>query len=127
LRQIEHVRFTASEPTAVYSIFTRGRIMGRPSEVSSMKKTLLALAGAATIAVATFGSATDADARHRRWVGPAIVGGIAAGALLGGALASPYYYGPGPAYVVEPDLCYTRQRVWVDGRGWRWRRVAVPC
>jgi hypothetical protein len=92
-----------------------------------MKKTLLALAGAAAIAVTMFGSATDADARHRGWVGPAIVGGIAAGALLGGAFGAPYYYGPGPYYYAEPAMCTTRQRVWVEGRGWRWRRVAVPC
>lgn len=95
-----------------------------------MKKTFLALAGVATIAASMFVSATDADARSRgRWVAPAIIGGVAAGALLGGALASPYGYGygPGPAYVVEPSTCWARERVWVEGRGWRWRRVAVPC
>jgi hypothetical protein len=80
--------------------------------------------------VAAFGSATDAAAGHRHghWYGPAIVGGIAAGALLGGALAAPYYGGYGPYYGYSaPATCMVRERVWVEGRGWRWRRVAVPC
>jgi hypothetical protein len=32
------------------------------------------------------------------WGAPAVAGGIVAGALLGSALATPYYYGPGPYY-----------------------------
>lgn len=32
------------------------------------------------------------------WGAPAVAGGIVAGALLGSALAAPYYYGPGPYY-----------------------------
>ena len=92
-----------------------------------MKKTIIALAAAATVAVATFGAPTTADARSRGWVAPAIIGGVAAGAILGGALAGPGYgYYREPAYVVEPS-CVARERVWVEGRGWRWRRVAVPC
>lgn len=44
---------------------------------------------------------------HRGWGGPGpFIGGLAAGALLGGALAAPYYYGPryyyGPAYPPPP-------------------------
>src|SRR5262249_28092816 len=32
------------------------------------------------------------------WRGGAVVGGLAAGALVGSALAAPYYYGGGPYY-----------------------------
>src|SRR5262245_41640774 len=42
--------------------------------------------------------------RGRGWGwGPgAFVGGLAAGAIIGGAIAAPYYYGPGP-YYYGPD------------------------
>ena len=56
-----------------------------------MRKTLTAIAAAATIGVATLASPTTADARWGWW-GPAL-GGFAAGAIIGSALASPYYYG----------------------------------
>lgn len=61
--------------------------------------------------------------RGRRWGGGgAFVGGLAAGALLGGAIAAPYYYGypyyygpayvPGPAYAPPPGdaVAYCMQR-----------------
>jgi hypothetical protein len=60
-----------------------------------------------------------------------VIGGLAAGAIIGGIAAnSGYgYYGPGygyyggPAYAAAP--CYwQRQRFW-DGYGWRIRRVQV--
>lgn len=40
------------------------------------------------------------------WGGGAFVGGLAAGALIGGALAAPYYYGPGPYYYGPPPAAY---------------------
>jgi hypothetical protein len=64
-----------------------------------MKKTILSILAAATVAVTLAGSATDASAQWRRgWVGPAIVGGFVAGAVVGSAIANSY----GPAYVVQP-------------------------
>jgi hypothetical protein len=90
-----------------------------------MRKFLTALAVTGLVGAAVVAGTSDADARHWRghgWVAPAIVGG----AVLGAAMAAPYYYGP-PAAYYEPDMCYARQRVWVEGRGWRMRRVAVPC
>jgi len=56
-----------------------------------MRKTLTAVAAAATIAVATLATPSTADARSGWW-GPAL-GGFAVGAIVGSALASPYYYG----------------------------------
>jgi hypothetical protein len=63
-----------------------------------MKKTLTALAAAATIAV-TLAAPTDAFAQRRgAAIGLGILGGIAAGAIVGSAIANSY----GPAYVVQP-------------------------
>ena len=95
-----------------------------------MKKILIALAAAATLVIASVAAPQQAEARHGR--NAAIFGGLAAGALLGAAIANgpyyayspgPYYYAPGPAYY-GPDCYWTRHRVWT-GYGWGWRRVRV--
>jgi hypothetical protein len=57
----------------------------------AMRKTLIAVAAAATIAVATVATPTTADAR-RGWWGPAL-GAFAVGAIVGSAFARPYYGG----------------------------------
>jgi hypothetical protein len=98
-----------------------------------MTKTLMTLAAAATVAVVAVAAPTDAQAR-RGWWGPgAVIGGLAAGALIAGAAGAygPYYgYGPGygyyggPAYAYGPGCHIRRERVW-DGWGYRWRRVRV--
>jgi hypothetical protein len=67
-----------------------------------MKKTILAVATAATIAVGTLGAPTAADARcYGCAVGAGVIGGLAAGAIIGGAIANsqPRYYAPAPGYV----------------------------
>jgi hypothetical protein len=93
-----------------------------------MKKTLTALAAAATIATAAIVAPGQAEARNGWWIPGAIIGGLAAGAIIGGALAppyyyapGPYYYGPGPAYY-GPRCYWQRRRVW-DGYRWRIGRV----
>ena len=60
-----------------------------------MMKTLTTLTAAATLAVALTAAPTDAFAQRR---GLGILGGVAAGAIIGGAIANSY----GPAYVVQP-------------------------
>jgi hypothetical protein len=47
-------------------------------------------------------------------VGAGVVGGLAAGAIIGSAVASPPpYYGPGPYYAAPgPGCYYARQPVW---------------
>jgi hypothetical protein len=101
----------------------------------AMRKTLVALAAVATLAISA-----AAPAHAQRGLGAAVAGGIIGGAIVGGAIAaSPYpygygpgYYGPGygyyggPAYVAaDPYGCYwQRQRFW-DGYGWRIRSVRV--
>jgi hypothetical protein len=56
-------------------------------------------------------------------VGAGIIGGLAAGAIIGSAIAPRPYYGPGPVYYA-PGCYWTRERIWTDW-GWRWRRVRV--
>ncbi|RTE94532.1 hypothetical protein D6B98_01615 [Bradyrhizobium sp. LVM 105] len=106
----------------------------------SMKKFLVAVAAVATLAVAA-----GTPAQAQRGVAAGVAAGIIGGAIVGGALASPYYYGPGPGYY-EPGYyppryyapapgyvadgyygggcVWQKQRFW-DGYGWRVRRVRV--
>src|SRR5262245_20048512 len=69
-----------------------------------MSTTLTAVAAAATIAVATVGTPSTADARWGGW--SSALGGFAVGAILGGALARPYYGGYYPAYSYYPAYGY---------------------
>jgi hypothetical protein len=117
-----------------------------------MTRTLTALAATAVIALATVASPTNAEAQWRRggwhggwhhagWHGgwrhagwhhrrgfpvAPVLGGLAAGALIGAALTAPAYYGAyayDPVYV-GPACVLRRERIW---NGWRWiiRRVEV--
>src|SRR5262245_24295088 len=74
-----------------------------------MRKTLTALAAAATVAVATVATPSNAEARWGWW-GPAL-GAFAVGAIVGSAFARPYYYGGYyggyyPAYSYYPSYSY---------------------
>jgi len=92
-----------------------------------MRKTLTALAAVAAIGAATLAAPQQAEARFFR--GAPFFGGLAAGAIIGGALAAPYYgYGYGPYYggyyggpYAAYGGCYAR-RVWTP-YGWRLHRV----
>jgi hypothetical protein len=102
-----------------------------------MKHTIIALAAAGLMAAALPSSA-QANCRGCG-VGAGIIGGLAAGAIIGGAIANsqPRYVEPGyvaappPVYVEEPEyadgpVCHVEsRRVWVDGYGWRNRRIEV--
>jgi hypothetical protein len=105
----------------------------------AMRKTLMAIAAIATLAVSA--AATPAPAQAQRGVAAGVAAGLIGGAIVGGAIASqngyygPGYYGPGygyygggPAYVADPGYdapcVWQRQRFW-DGYGWRVRRVRV--
>jgi hypothetical protein len=95
----------------------------------TLKKTGIALAAAGMLAAATIAAPQPAEARGGA-VAAGIIGGIAAGALVGAAVANgPYYYGPGPYYgpapvYYGPRCWFERQRFW-DGYGWRIQRVRV--
>lgn len=95
----------------------------------SLKKTGLAVAAAAILAVGTFAAPQQAQAHDNGGaVAAGVIGGLAAGALIGSAVAAPpsygpAYYGPGP-YYYGPHCWWQRDRFW-DGYGWRFRRVRV--
>jgi hypothetical protein len=98
-----------------------------------MRKTLIAIAAAATVALVSVAAPQPAQARGGR-IAAGVIGGLALGGILGAAAAShgPYYYGPGYAYgpgpvYYGPDDCYwTRQRFW-DGYRWRLGRPVQVC
>ena len=102
-----------------------------------MKHTIIAFAAAATLAAAL---PSPAQARcHGCGVAAGVVGGLAAGAIIGSAIANsgPTYvapapvYAPPPAYVApsgvyEGGVCHVEnRRVWIEGYGWRSRRIEV--
>jgi len=113
-----------------------------------MTRTLTALTTAATLAVAAVAVPTTASAqfrhggfgfhhgfahpgfgfRHHGFGTGAVIGGLAAGALVGSALAAPYYYGGYGDYAYDPyaygGCTLRRERVW---NGWHWviRHVRV--
>jgi len=110
-----------------------------------MKRTVIALA-AATLLAAALPPSADA---HCRGCGVAagVVGGLAAGAIIGSAIASqpPAYVAPAPVYDAVPPADYVppalgdpdapdyingvschmeRQQVW-DGYAYRLRRIQI--
>jgi hypothetical protein len=105
----------------------------RPEEIP-MKPTISALAVAALVAAAMPSSAQarcDGCA-----IGAGVLGGLAAGAIIGSAISQPRYVEPAPIYAapayaeppeyVDGPVCHMeRQRIWVEGYGWRLRRMEV--
>ena len=104
-----------------------------------MKRTIIALAAAAVVAAA-LPSPAQAGCRGCA-VGAGVIGGLAAGAIIGSAIANsgPRYYEPAPLYAAPPPPAYhveppdyvdgpvchiERRQVW-DGYGYRTRRVEV--
>ena len=98
-----------------------------------MKKAVFALLTAATFAAGSVAMAPQAEARGGGAVAAGLLGGLAAGAIIGGAIASTppayavpaqVYAAPPPAYMDGPPCHMARERFW-DGYGWRFRRVEV--
>jgi hypothetical protein len=81
-----------------------------------MIKRSITLAAAAAMLTAAVAAPSPADARGGR-IAAGVIGGLAAGAILGGALSSPYYY-PAPAYYGYGPYYY--------GPRCYWRRVWTP-
>jgi hypothetical protein len=114
-----------------------------------MHKPLIALASAASVGLMALVAPVDANAGcYGCAVGLGILGGVAAGAIVGSAIAnSPpppppgYYplpppgypppppgaaYSPPPAYAqLAPGCHWGQERVWVEGYGYQRRTVQV--
>ncbi|HMF23782.1 MAG TPA: hypothetical protein VKG24_16865 [Pseudolabrys sp.] len=108
-----------------------------------MKNTIVALAAAAAVAAA-LPSPAHANC-NGCGVAAGVIGGIAAGAIVGSAIANsrpPVYVEPAPVYAAPPppppppayaeppditgSICHIeRRQVWIEGYGYRWRRVEV--
>ena len=91
-----------------------------------MKKTLMALATVATIAVATAAAPTEAQAYCRGCVVGGVLGGFALGTIFGSALAAPpppVYYGPAPVY--GGPRCWREPRGASYWDGYRWVQPTV--
>ena len=102
-----------------------------------MTKTLTALAMAVTFACSTLAAPTPASARDGAVIG-GVLGGLAAGAIIGGAMAPRAYAAPPPAVVYEepepvyaaprPTACVAQREVWSDRyQAYVMREVRVPC
>jgi hypothetical protein len=108
-----------------------------------MKKAILAIAAAATIAAGTLAAPTAADARCRGCgLGVGIAAGVIGGAIIGNAIANsqPRYYAPAPGYVVYrnyyepypvacPDGYWARRRLYDrhgNFVGWSKPRFVCP-
>ena len=109
-----------------------------------MHKSVIGLAAAASIGLATLAAPSHANAGcFGCAVGAGVLGGVIAGAVVGSAIANnpppppPYYayppsppppvayYGPGPAYAGGP-CHWERRRVWIEEvQGYRIRPVQV--
>jgi hypothetical protein len=106
-----------------------------------MHKSLIALAGAASIGLASLAAPAPANAGCIGCaVGAGLLGGLFAGAVVGSAIAnSPppgYYYPPPPGYYPPPPPgpgyaqlapgCYWgKRKVWIEGYGYQWRTVQI--
>jgi hypothetical protein len=102
-----------------------------------MTRTLTTLAAVAALVVTAIAAPAPAEARSRGGaIAAGVIGGLAAGAIIGGATRSYGYYDGGyagyggygavggPYYAAGADCRLRRERFW-DGYGWRVRRVEV--
>jgi hypothetical protein len=67
-----------------------------------MKKTAFVLATVGALGVSAVAAPTPAEARWRGGFGPALAGGLIAGAVIGGLASSAYAYGPSYGYYGYP-------------------------
>jgi hypothetical protein len=93
-----------------------------------MSNVLKSFAACATIAAIVVAVPVDANAEGGR-VAAGLLGGLAAGAIIGSAIAPRPYYAPAPVYVApapayaEPECYWTRgEPVW---NGYRWQPTRV--
>ena len=79
------------------------------------------------LAAASFATAVPGSAQATHQIGH-FLGGVAVGALIGGAIAQqPRYVAPAPVYAPQPRICYQRQQICDAYTGCRWQRVQYYC
>jgi hypothetical protein len=90
-----------------------------------MRKTVLALAGAAAIALGTISAPQQAQAQW--WVAPLIIGGVLTGTVVVAAAASQprAYYEPAGSVYVRPAAAPAECRIMRERVPGGWRRVQV--
>lgn len=100
----------------------------------AMKSYLCPALGAVMVASLIGNSVNSADARDRGGIALGVLGGLAAGTIIGSAIAPrayyppPNYYEPAPTYYYERTSCYWTQGqpVWDEWRdAWIRPRVRV--
>jgi hypothetical protein len=90
-----------------------------------MIKTLTGIAAAAALALTMVAAPQPAKAGDGGAFAAGAIGGLAAGAIIGSAVANGPHYAYGPAPVYYGPRCWWRsQRVW-NGWRWHWARVRV--
>jgi hypothetical protein len=109
-----------------------------------MRKSIIGLAAATAVGLATLAGPSTANAGcYGCAVGAGVLGGVVAGAIVGSAIANspppPGYYPPppaayypppppayGPGYAELAPGCYWgKRKVWIEGAGYRWRTVQI--
>jgi hypothetical protein len=104
-----------------------------------MQRSVIVTLAAAALVAAAMPSSAQANCRGCA-VGAGVIGGLAAGAIIGSAIANGQpryaepevvYAPPPPAYAVEPpeyvdgSVCHTERQQYWDGYGYRMRRIQV--
>lgn len=91
---------------------------------------------AVSMALAATAAPIQVQARDGGAIAAGVLGGLAAGAIIGGAAAQPRpYYEPAPVYVAppvyvepEPRVCIEPREVWSNRyQGYVVRNVRVAC
>ena len=106
-----------------------------------MHKSLFGLAAAASIGLASLAVPSTANAGcYGCAVGAGVLGGVAAGAIIGSAIANspppppayyppppppPGYYPPAGYAQLAPGCYWGKRRVWVEGYGYQVRPVQI--
>jgi hypothetical protein len=95
-----------------------------------MMKTLTGIAAAGALALTMTVAPQPAKAGDGGAFAAGAIGGLAAGANIGSAVANgPHYYGYGPGYAYAPGPVYYGPRCWWSHRrvwnGYRWHRARV--
>ena len=100
-----------------------------------MKRVLFVSALAASVALGGLAVSSQAQARDGGAVAAGVIGGLAVGAIVGGAAAQQRGYYDVPRYEVQPayaapdrEMCVERREVWSSRyQNYVVRNVRVPC